>query len=77
MEEKLNHLSEKLDTQVVRINDHSKRIDELEKSDARITTKMEHLIEKIDSLISTIKWAGGIAFTTLVGFFIWYIQSLR
>lgn len=77
MEEKFNHLNEKLETQITRINNHSERIDDLEKSDARITTKMEHLIEKIDSLISTIKWAGGIAATTLVGFFIWYIQQMR
>lgn len=59
-----------------RLNNHSERIDNLEKFQSSTAVKIEHLIEQITSLISAIKWGTGLTITTLLAFFIWYIQRM-
>ena len=58
------------------LKDHEKRIVALEKSDAEFVIRLDHLLEKIESLTS---WIKGLVFSIItvgVGFIIWYIQSL-
>lgn len=54
----------------------SERIDNLEQFKAGVDIRMEHLIKEISSLVNAIKWFMGLTGTTLLGFFIWYIQQL-
>lgn len=55
-------------------DDHERRITSLEVSESSIIAKIENLVDSVRSLISMLKWGFGLAFTTLLGFFIWYIQ---
>lgn len=55
-------------------DDHERRITNLEVSESSIMAKIENLVDSVRSLISMLKWGFGLAFTTLLGFFIWYIQ---
>lgn len=59
-----------------RLDNHSDRIRQLELSEAQTGQKIENLIEKLDNLTSWIKALVMLGATTLVGFFIWYIQTL-
>jgi phage shock protein A len=74
--EKHKNIEQRLTTQDTRLNNHSERIDKLEQYQSRTETKIENLCEQIKALVTTIKWAMGLTVTTLLGFFIWYIQSL-
>lgn len=75
--EKHKRIDEKFELHEKRLNNHGNRIDKLEQYQSRTEVKIENLIEQIKSLVTTIKWAMGLTITTLLGFFIWYIQSLR
>ncbi|KEH99978.1 hemolysin XhlA family protein [Clostridium botulinum] len=58
-----------------RLNSHSNRLEFLEKSNAVHNTEINNLCKQIGDLITTIKWFIGLTITTLLGFFIWFIQS--
>lgn len=60
-----------------RLNNHSTRIKKLEISDARMSEKIDSLIEKLDSLMSWIKALVMLGVTSLVGFFFWYVQNIK
>lgn len=77
LEEKHKRIDEKFELHEKRLNNHGDRIDKLEQYQSRTEVKIENLIDQIKSLVTTIKWAMGLTITTLLGFFIWYIQSLR
>lgn len=55
---------------------HEERLDALEHFQIRFEVQIENLCKKIESLISSIRNAGIFLMTTLIVFFIWYIQSL-
>lgn len=57
-------------------DDHEVRIRGLELSNSSILVEIKHLIESVNGLVSMLKWGFGIGLTTLLGFFIWYIQKL-
>ena len=59
-----------------RLDNHSGRIKDLERFQSGVTVEIKNLCDKIDDLVTTIKWASGVTFATLIGFFIWYIQRL-
>lgn len=69
-----------LDRQDGRLDNHGSRIDILEQNRERVDVKIANLCDKIDGLVSSIKWFGGLIFTTMftgfIGFIFWYIQSL-
>lgn len=67
-------VDERLTSNDVRLNGHSIRLDKLEQRGASVDTKIENLCEQIRSLVSTIKWAAMLMISTLLAFFIWYIQ---
>lgn len=73
MDENCKERHQKLDT---KIEDLDKRLKNLELFQVRFETKIESLCKKIDSLITSIRGASVFILTTLVLFFIWYIQSL-
>ncbi|WP_346880547.1 hemolysin XhlA family protein [Clostridium sp. UBA3061] len=58
----------------VRLNDHSKRIDELEKGRAATDVKMDNLCEKLEAQTKSINWLIGLMATSLLGFFFYAIQ---
>lgn len=76
IDEKIENINDKINTNTNRINCHGERIDNLEKSDARLYTRIDHLCEKIDSLAAAIRRTGFGLIGVLVAFFIWYIQQL-
>lgn len=74
--EKHVRLDERLEQHDKRLDYHEKKIDVLEKSDAANTTEIKNLCIQIGSQTKAI-W--GLVFSVisaLVGFFIWYIQSI-
>ena len=81
MDEKTcEHLMGRMDDRIGRnedrLNNHSDRIKELEYHRSRSEVQMENLIEKLGSLVTTINWFMGLMVSVLLGFFIWYIQTL-
>lgn len=62
---------------VDQLQNHEKRISSLEISDAKTGEKIQNLIEKIESLMTWIKALIMMGATSLLGFFIWYIQNIK
>jgi len=73
--ERHTNLNETLSRHERRMNNHSERLDVLEQDRSRTEQKIENLCDQIKSLVSTMKWFMGVLITTLLGFFIWYIQN--
>lgn len=59
-----------------RLNRHSERLHSLERYQSRNEVLMEQMVEQIQNLANSIKWGTTTIIITLIGFFIWYIQSL-
>ncbi|MBL7575501.1 Haemolysin XhlA [Peptoniphilus asaccharolyticus DSM 20463] len=68
------HLLEKVNRNEIRINDHSKRIDSIEQHNSRTDEKIENLIDKMDNLISTMRWGMGLLVGSFVSFFFYAVQ---
>tara|TARA_B100000965_G_C19329698_1_gene642455 strand:+ start:344 stop:562 length:219 start_codon:yes stop_codon:yes gene_type:complete len=62
---------------ISRLDDHEKRIGNLEVNEAKMGEKIENLIEKLDNLTSWIKALVMLGAASLLGFFFWYVQSLK
>lgn len=63
-----------------RVDDHEIRIDNLERKEVSADERIKALCEKIDGLISVIKWAVGITATVLIGAIpvaIWIMEKMR
>lgn len=75
-EEKHKRIDECLVLHDRRLNNHSERLDKVEQYQNRVEVQIENLCNKIDGLISSMKWTSGLIITSLLGFFIWYIQKL-
>lgn len=75
-EQRHKQIDKTFETHEKRLNNHGDRIDKLEQYKTKSETQIENLIEQIKSLVSTMKWFIGILMTSMIGFFIWYIQSL-
>lgn len=58
-----------------RINNHSERIDELEKGRAATDVKMDNLCEKLEAQTKSINWLIGLMATSMLGFFFYAIQT--
>ena len=69
-------INKQLETHEKRLNNHGDRLDKVERYQSKSEVEIRNLCEQIKSLVSTIKWSMGLLITSLVGFFIWYIQSL-
>lgn len=75
--ERMKKTEEHQARQDLRLDNHSTRLDQLEQYRAGFEIQIGHLCEKIDGLIKTIQWGGGLLVSVLVGFFIWYIQNIK
>lgn len=58
-----------------KFRDHEKRISGLERSDILQREQIKTLVEKMDSLISWIKWFLGIVSTGSTVLFVWLLQE--
>ncbi len=65
-EEKHEQIKEKLGTHDKRLDNHSNRLDELERNETENRTEIRNLIKKMDDFISTIKWGLGIFVTVSI-----------
>ena len=74
--EKHKQIDEKFGTVERRINNHSDRIDKLEQFKSSTENELRNLVEQIKNLVATLKWMITTAIVSLLGFFIWYIQSI-
>lgn len=75
--EKHKRIDERMEIQDKRLDNHSNRLDKLEQFESSTRIEIRNLIEQIKNLVNTLRWFTGITITTLIGFFIWYIQNLR
>lgn len=75
-QEKHKQIDEKFSTQERRLNNHSERIDKLEQFKSSTENELRNLVEQIKNLVATLKWMITTAIVSLLGFFIWYIQSI-
>lgn len=71
-EEKVEHI---LDVHDKRLNDHSGRLDTLEKSESAMTERVKNLCEKIESQTKTLNALIGVMAAGLVGFFFYAVQA--
>lgn len=74
-ESKHKRVDEKLSEHEGRLNNHGNRIDQLEQYQSRATVQVENLCKQIKMLVTAIWSAIGLALSTLIGFFIWYVQN--
>lgn len=58
-----------------KLEQHSRRIDYIENKQAETNIRIDNLCSNIEGLTSSIKWLIAISISTLLGFFIWVIQS--
>lgn len=75
-QERHKTINQCIERQNIRLDNHGKRLDNLEKFESSTRVEIRNLIDQIKSLISTIKWGTGLTITTLLAFFIWYIQRI-
>ncbi len=72
-EELLKH---QIDIHEKRINNHSERLDRLEQEQSEFRVNIGSLIQKVDSLINTLKWLIGLVGIGLIGFFFYMLEKL-
>ncbi len=65
----------RLDVQDLRLNDHAKRLDQIEVVQAEANTMIKNLCKKIEDQTKAIYWLIGLGATSLVGFFFYVIQQ--
>ena len=58
------------------MQDHETRLRRLEESNIRLGERIESLCKELSSLTTWVKTLVAAMFTSLVGFFIWYVQNL-
>ncbi|MGG7060255.1 hemolysin XhlA family protein [Clostridium tertium] len=68
-------IKHQLETHDKRLNNHSERLDELERGRAATDVKMDNLCEKLEAQTKSINWLIGIMASSLIGFFFYVIQQ--
>jgi len=58
------------------LQDHEQRLRRLEENSIRLGERLESLCKELSGLTTWMKTLVGVMLTTLVGFFVWYIQNL-
>lgn len=74
LEEKVGGIKEDVTELKTDRDKHEIRITSLEVSNSSVLTDMKNLIKSVDGLVSSLKWGFGLALSTLLMFFIWFIQ---
>lgn len=58
-----------------RVNNHSERIDLLERTSSARDKEIANLIQQLKETTSTMRWFIGVFFVSYMGFFIWFVQQ--
>lgn len=74
--EKHKRADERLDTHDRRLNNHGERIDKLEQYQSRTETMIKNLCERIDGLVTTMRWFMGLLVGAFVTFFFYVVQKV-
>jgi predicted nuclease with TOPRIM domain len=74
--EKHKRLEEKCETHTIRLNNHGERLDKLEQDNASFKVELKSLCDNLKALTSVLKGLIGLGATTLVGFFVYTIETL-
>jgi len=72
--EKHKRTDEQLAAHERRMNNHGERIDQLEQYKSKTEATILHLCEKIDGLVSIMKWFIGLVVGALITFFFYAAQ---
>ena len=80
MDEKLcevkhKRVDERIGTIDVRLNEHGKSIDSLQKYQAQATEQIKNLCDQVQGLVKVLYGFLILGATSMVGFFIWYVQN--
>lgn len=73
--EKHKQLDEKIGVHERRINNHSERLDIIERVNSRLEERLDNLIKQLAVLNSTIKWFMGLLLGSFVAFFFYAVQQ--
>ena len=68
-------VDEKFKLNEIRLNDHSKRIDCLEQSQARMEESLKGLVKELSGLNTTLRWFIGVMVGSFVSFFFYAVQQ--
>lgn len=74
MEEKISNIINTLKEHNLILKEHEKEIEMLKINSKEFEIKIQNLIEKIDSLVVTLRWFIGLLVGSLVSFFFYVIQ---
>ena len=58
-----------------KLNEHEKRITELEKNAIRFEDRMNNILEKLDNLINNLKWVAITSIGVMITVFIFVIEQ--
>lgn len=72
--EKHRQIDYRLDVQDKRLDDHSQRLDIIEKINSRLEERLDNLIKQLATLNSIMKWFMGLLLGGIVSFFFYAIQ---
>lgn len=64
-----------LDVHDTRLNNHSERIDKLERESTELKTEIKNLCESLQSLTSIMKWFIALLVGAFVSFFFYVVQQ--
>ena len=67
-------IDEKFDLDEKRLNDHTKRIDCLEQSQARTEENLKGLVKELSGLNTTLRWFVGAMVGSFISFFFYAVQ---
>lgn len=68
-------VDDKISVQDKRLDNHSERLDKLENYKYMIDERINHLIEKIDDLMGSMKWLTRGIGTAIIGILVYVIQQ--
>lgn len=68
-------VKDKIDTHERRINNHSERLDKLEREGVELKVEIKNLCENLKSLTNTIKWFITAIVGAFISFFFYVVQS--
>ncbi|SHF12048.1 Haemolysin XhlA, partial [Tissierella praeacuta DSM 18095] len=74
-EERHKRIDEKISVHERRINNHSERLDIIERVNSRLEERLDGLIKQLASLNSTMKWFMGLLLGGIVSFFFYAVQQ--
>ena len=74
-DERHRRLDEKIAVHERRLNNHSERLDIIERTNSRLEERLDNLIKQLAALNSTMRWFMGLLLGGIVSFFFYAIQQ--